>query len=476
MQVTALAAGAAIVGVVVGWAWLVPRHDETASAGFTRTDFDRLEVACSEEVGAALSGWEDSTTPIQVRCLDIPTDEDAAPVRVLITGAHPAIGSTPVLFLGGGPGIRNSISLIGYAAPEKLADRTWIAIDDVSTGGGRGACGRYGLDFATRYSEVSTVGLAQVWDECQALGYGGRDRNVVADQIEDVLRSMGVESIDVASYSYGATVGATLIERGVLPVRRAVLDAYLGEGIGESARATAWNQAIEHASTELETWCVNSAECQQSGIAARFRASDLSHTLREVAEAESIVGLTGEVLSQDLVNAATLATLANPYLRESWADSMAEALFSGDGSGMYSLGMSFMLGHDNGAYYEFLCADLELEGLGDELTAGAALYDSFLATFAVCGSVDTEPRGTGSTPEQGAQSGPDTSVLVMAATGDFLSPPAFIRGVAIDGAQIATCVVDVDGHTSLQEPESRAVQYAFLASGEAPRSPSELCE
>ncbi|MFV0633973.1 hypothetical protein [Demequina sp.] len=331
---------------------------------------------------------------------------------------------------------------------------------------------------AVEHAGETKAVFSSAWAECVGHGYGGQDRFSAAEEIENVLTELGVETVDLASYSYGATLADTLISRRHIDVRRAVLDAYLGAEVPVQERAAMWTQAIEHEATRLESWCSEDEECTRLGISSQLRDSGLNGFLQKTGRSRATLGSTDEVVSQDLIHEATLATLAHPHLRSTWAAAAAAAVNDGDGSGIYSLGMSSALGHDAGAYFGFLCADLDLEGLGRGIESAASLSDTFLSWFAMCdvmSPVRPSADDEGPPASSGGQGEQRTLILLMGATGDFLSPPAFSEDLEIDGADVHRCIVEAAGHTSLQEPRSHDVQLEFLATGALPQAQEGLC-
>ena len=301
-------------------------------------------------------------------------------------------------------------------------------------------------------------------DGCLAVNGADRLRFVgtseIVDDLEDLRKALGEETISYFGFSYGTLIGARYADRYPKRVRAFVLDGMLDPTANTETRATSQAQGFERSMSSFLALCkdvrcsfVKKGETPEAGfdrLAAQIKAKPLRVVARRTKEVRALG--SAEFL------AATLAAL---YSRNSGWPLLRQGLGSaakGDGAPLLQLFDDYAdrtsAGYGNilDANSAVNCLDVPVspgpasfERLGDRLAKTWPRFGRLAAySSVVCGYWPVPATGS-LAPVRAKGSAP---ILVVGTTKDPATPIEWARSVVGQLENASLLTFDSDGHTA----------------------------
>lgn len=404
---------------------------------------------------------------------------DGSPLaHVQIDVESRASGGTPVLFLGGGPGLPAIPLMAGLAGPvAALTDASSVVTIDYPASGRSGGvhCPRAALErdtlmFSAR--EVrNVIAIAREFalrcgeaSESAAQGTGSIDRTVGA--LVQLRQELGIERWDVVAQSYGTRVAMSYVEQDARHIGRFILDAPIEAKSTVETWALRGRMFGDLVQATLE-WCANDGEC-------RSRFVDRPTTVYESVVADLTL-MTGERLGPIGFSVIVAGLVQDPEGRGRFLGLLARAERLGVGWLDETLRADADIAQPDGpdafsdaAYYEAECRDwswptadaeerakLLVAAVTDISTTGVVLRDLPCAFWPVESKSPEQPMAV------------RAPTVVLRSTLDWAAPldlplPSWQPG--------QTIVIDVEGgpHGNIGWQEScvvAATRAAFAGTG-----------
>lgn len=447
---------------------------------------------CPDDVPAS-SGRQDfqvdcATVAVPEDRVNTPDDNslDLSVARARATTAPP--DAPPLVVVSGQPGVngRNRVAAVAASLdPAILAKFTIVVLDVRGTGASWNAerCFRdstltdlvapvIGIGDSTEADSVTTMSKNAVFDcaDSDRTRITDVTTTAAADDLDSLRAAMGVQSIAYLGVGWGATLGATYVDRYPGRVSAAVLDSPTDSTLTADAQVSSQADALENA---LDAFA---ADCTSSGGGCPL-GTDPRQTVQKIVADLGDSGERGQdwYISGGSVLSTLALTLGDP---SSWPD-LTQALVAARGGKLEAL-ETMLLDRLTAAdradlvepQLEYRCNDSSIRptaaamlGTATMAAKSAPLFGPYLAAQqGLCTAWPAAVAPLGRITGTGAP-----TVLVTGSSGDPVSPFGGVRSVSGQLSSAVLVAWQSGQHGAVAGSSCvRAVAVAYLTAGTSP--------
>lgn len=423
------------------------------------------------ELPATTGGSQgDDTVGLHRYCLQLELDRSVDRtqiIQVLVLAnqaAEPLRNRIALVYHPGGPGLSAVSTMLQDPPNVDLDTYVLLTWDGTTSGNGPGACGPESISYLTERTRDNFVaGAKATAEECLG-GFGGPGDIgawAAADELEAIRAALGLDRVDLLTFSYGTAIAEAYLHVHPDRVRRAVLDAPVALDVPWPSRLRLAGTTLRDEADRLARSCATDAcesvlaDTGSGGAYAAIRAA--------VLQRDPKVGSGSLTLTPVMFDQAAELALRSEANWEGFATGVDQAL-KGDGSSLWRVAERLYLDLDRSVFYQSLCADIDRpqDPAAYVLDTGPIEF-AFGSELAPCAGF---PRGV-IRPTQAGSSIAAPDVLVVASDRDILAPASLARNAPFLQSIGALCETQVPGHTSYGDPAVRELILEFLRSGDA---------